>query len=332
VTRPAWRFVTVSGFVARCWEEATQVSTSRLRVNLGIGRESQQFADKGSWSGTPTCSRPSAPPLQTVSATPGGRRSFAHPSMTRSSPSRATPRADLTLKTDNGGITISDVRGQIHFDGNNGGVHLKRLAGDVTGAIVNGGVQVELAGTIWDGRQLEVSTRNGGISVAMPSYYSAHIQAETQSGGVQSDFPVMLDGNVRPRQLDFNLGSGGPLIHITTTNGRVSLKRAESQEAEPSATDPIVEFAPSCPWPRGSCPHCASSADSRTSRILRRVHGNHPGTGSEHSIFRPELFRTARASGSMPSRPVARCRPANPEGTSHARLQCTLRSPRAGSP
>ncbi len=136
---------------------------------------------------------------------------------------------DLTLKTHNGGITISDVRGQIHFDGNNGGVHLKRLAGDVTGATVNGGVQVELAGTIWDGRQLEVSTRNGGISVAMPSYYSAHIQAETQSGGVQSDFPVMLDGNVRPRQLDFNLGSGGPLIHITTTNGRVSLKRAESQ-------------------------------------------------------------------------------------------------------
>jgi hypothetical protein len=136
---------------------------------------------------------------------------------------------DLTLKTHNGGIAISDVRGQIRFDGNNGGVHLKRLAGDVTGATVNGGVQVELAGAIWDGRQLEVSTRNGGVSVAMPSYYSAHIQAETQSGGVQSDFPVMLEGNVRPRRLDFSLGSGGPLIHITTTNGHVSLKRAESQ-------------------------------------------------------------------------------------------------------
>jgi hypothetical protein len=63
----------------------------------------------------------------------------------------------------------------------------------------------------------------------MPSYYSAHIQAETQSGGVQSDFPVMPEGNVKPRRLDFNLGCGGPLIHITTTNGHVSLKRAESQ-------------------------------------------------------------------------------------------------------
>ena len=136
---------------------------------------------------------------------------------------------DLTLKAHNGGITISDVRGQIHFDGNNGGVHLKRLAGDVTGATVNGGVQVELAGAMWDGRQLEVSTRNGGVSVAMPANYSAHLQAETQSGGVQSDFPVMLEGNARPRRLDFNVGSGGPLIHVTTTNGRVSFKRAEAQ-------------------------------------------------------------------------------------------------------
>ena len=136
---------------------------------------------------------------------------------------------DLTLKANNGGITVSDVRGQIHFDANNGGVHLKRLAGDVTGATVNGGVQVELAGAMWDGRQLDVSTRNGGVSVAMPSNYSAHLQAETQSGGVQSDFPVMPEGSGRPRRLDFTVGSGGPLIHIATTNGRVSFKRAESQ-------------------------------------------------------------------------------------------------------
>jgi DUF4097 and DUF4098 domain-containing protein YvlB len=136
---------------------------------------------------------------------------------------------DLTVKAYNGGINISDVRGQIQFDGHNGGVHLKRLAGDVTGATVNGGVNVELAGPIWDGRQLDVTTRNGGVNVAIPSYYSAHIQAETQNGGVQSDFPVALDGNQRPRRLDFNVGSGGAPIHIATTNGRVSLKRADSQ-------------------------------------------------------------------------------------------------------
>jgi DUF4097 and DUF4098 domain-containing protein YvlB len=136
---------------------------------------------------------------------------------------------DLSLKSHNGGMTISDVRGQIRFDGNNGGVNLKRVAGDVSGTTVNGGVHVELTGAIWDGRQLEVSTRNGGVTIVMPSHYSAHIQAETGGGGIHSDFPVVLDSNAKPRRLDFNLGSGGPLIHISTGNGGVSLKRIESQ-------------------------------------------------------------------------------------------------------
>ena len=136
---------------------------------------------------------------------------------------------DLDLKAHNGGINISDVRGQIHFEGHNGGVHLKRVAGDVSGTTVNGGIQVELTGPMWEGRQLEVSTHNGGVTVAMPSSYSAHIQAETGSGGISSDFPTMQDGNVRPRRLDFNVGSGGPLMHISTVNGGVRIKRIEAQ-------------------------------------------------------------------------------------------------------
>jgi hypothetical protein len=136
---------------------------------------------------------------------------------------------DLKMKTNNGGINISDVRGQIHFDAVNGGVNLKRVNGDVSGATVNGGIQVELAGAIWNGRQMELSTHNGGVTVAMPSQYSAHIQAETGMGHIQSDFPVPPDGNGRSRKLDFSVGSGGPPMHITTGNGSITLKRIDSK-------------------------------------------------------------------------------------------------------
>jgi DUF4097 and DUF4098 domain-containing protein YvlB len=50
---------------------------------------------------------------------------------------------DLDVKTHNGGVTISDVRGQIRGESHNGGVQLKRLAGDVSGVTHNGGIQVE---------------------------------------------------------------------------------------------------------------------------------------------------------------------------------------------
>jgi len=136
---------------------------------------------------------------------------------------------DVTLKTHNGGLTISDVRGQIHFDAVNGGVHLKRVAGEVSGATVNGGIDVELTGAMGDWRQMELSTRNGGVTVAMPSHFSARIQAETGMGRIQSDFPVPPTAEGRGRRLDFSIGSGGPPIHITTRNGGIRLKRAESQ-------------------------------------------------------------------------------------------------------
>lgn len=139
---------------------------------------------------------------------------------------------DLDLKSHNGALTVSDVRGQIHFDVVNGAVRMKRVAGEVNGATVNGAIQVELAGNSWDGRQMNLRTQNGGVTVTMPASYSAHLQAETNMGGIQSDFPIpamATEDNRRPRRLDFNVGSGGPLIHVTTGNGGVRFKRAETQ-------------------------------------------------------------------------------------------------------
>ena len=134
---------------------------------------------------------------------------------------------DLNMTAFNGGINLSDVRGHIEFDTQNGGVRLTRVAGDVSGQTLNGGVQVELTGRTWDGGRLEVRTTNGGVTIEMPENYSAHIQTGTVNGGVSSDFPISIaaGSRIETRNLDFILGSGGPLVHVTTTNGGVKLRR-----------------------------------------------------------------------------------------------------------
>jgi len=132
----------------------------------------------------------------------------------------------LILQTLNGGISVSDVRGDLRFQAQNGGITLKRLAGSISGSTVNGGIHLELAGNTWDGDQVEVRTTNGGVTVAIPGNYSAHIQTATVNGAIQSDFPITVRGDIRPVNLDFNVGSGGPLIHITTTNGSVKLQQS----------------------------------------------------------------------------------------------------------
>jgi hypothetical protein len=140
--------------------------------------------------------------------------------------------SDLEVKSHNGAVAISDVRGQLHFEVNNGAVHLTRVAGDVSGATTNGAISADLTGGMWEGRQLEVGTHNGAVTVTMPQNYSAHIQAENNNGGIVTDFPVTvaaLSDQTKPRKVDFNLGSGGPLIHVTTNNGQVRIKKAEAQ-------------------------------------------------------------------------------------------------------
>jgi DUF4097 and DUF4098 domain-containing protein YvlB len=132
---------------------------------------------------------------------------------------------DLNLLANNGGITIVDVRGRLEFKTNNGGVNLARIAGDVNGETKNGGIHVDLAGSRYEGNQFEVRTQNGGIHLGVPSNYSARIQSETVNGAIRSDFPLPSSEEKRPRLVDLTLGGGGTLIHVSTRNGGVSVKK-----------------------------------------------------------------------------------------------------------
>jgi DUF4097 and DUF4098 domain-containing protein YvlB len=131
---------------------------------------------------------------------------------------------DLKLESHNGGITVSDIRGRITFQTHNGSINLARIAGDVSGETHNGAIQAELQGNTWEGRQLELSTYNGGITLSMPASYSASLQTETARGRVLSDFPVTLTGRIDSSKRDFNIGAGGPLIKVSTHNGAIRLK------------------------------------------------------------------------------------------------------------
>ena len=133
-------------------------------------------------------------------------------------------QSDVEAKTFNGGIAITDVRGRIEFKAVNGGVSLKRLAGEVHGQTANGGLTVELAGDRWDGQGMDVATTNGGVKLAVPANYSAHLETATVNGGLDVDFPVTIQGRLT-KDLSFDVGQGGATVRVTTTNGGVKIKR-----------------------------------------------------------------------------------------------------------
>ncbi len=134
--------------------------------------------------------------------------------------------SNVEVRAFNGGIDASDINGTLRAETMNGGIRLARVAGDVSGTTTNGGVHVELMGFSWQGRELDLRTTNGGVTVSMPERYSAHVKAETVNGRVNSEFPLTVTGNLNRRDIDANVGSGGPLIHISTVNGGVNLRRS----------------------------------------------------------------------------------------------------------
>jgi hypothetical protein len=142
---------------------------------------------------------------------------------------RVPRRLAVDLKSDNGGIDIAHLEGNIHFDTTNGGVGLKDLAGDVHGSTVNGGLDIALSGDRWQGKGLSAETTNGGVSLSIPGHYSAQVETGTVNGGIHVDFPITVQGDIKNR-LSATLGSGGPTIRAETTNGGVEINRASGAQ------------------------------------------------------------------------------------------------------
>jgi DUF4097 and DUF4098 domain-containing protein YvlB len=131
---------------------------------------------------------------------------------------------DLVLETNNGGITVADVRGDLALDAHNGSISIDRLAGNVRGRTTNGSVDARLSGDTWEGTGLDLKTTNGGVRLRIPEDYSARLEAGTVNGGVDVDFPVTVQGRIG-REVSTTLGSGGALIRAATTNGHVRIAR-----------------------------------------------------------------------------------------------------------
>ncbi len=133
--------------------------------------------------------------------------------------------SNLKLESVNGGISISQVAGEIDFRTTNGGVVLEALAGDVNGSTTNGGLKVELAGDGWDGAGLDVRTTNGGVKLRIPDGYNAELESGTVNGGFRIEFPITVQGRI-DRRINAVLGDGGKKIKVHTTNGGVVVERA----------------------------------------------------------------------------------------------------------
>jgi hypothetical protein len=128
------------------------------------------------------------------------------------------------LNSENGGIDITNIEGEISAHTTNGGLNLRDLGGKVHAVTTNGGLDIALNGSHWHGDGLFARSTNGGVNVKAPDHYSAHLIAATTNGGISVAFPITVKGSIK-NHIDTQIGDGGPTIQVETTNGGVSIDR-----------------------------------------------------------------------------------------------------------
>jgi DUF4097 and DUF4098 domain-containing protein YvlB len=116
------------------------------------------------------------------------------------------------------------VEGTMSFRATNGGINLDQVGGDIRAETTNGGVNARLSGSTWKGRGLDLETTNGGVSLAIPRGYNARLETGTVNGGMNIDFPITVQGRIG-KHFETQLGSGGPLVRVVTTNGGVKISQ-----------------------------------------------------------------------------------------------------------
>jgi len=130
----------------------------------------------------------------------------------------------LEARTVNGDVEARGMRGPVDANTVNGEIRITTSSW-AEASTVNGGVAVAMSASGWpDG--LDFRTVNGSIVLDFSDAPNAELRAETMHGGIDSEFPLQVNGTIRRNRVQGRLGSGGPELALATLNGSIELRRS----------------------------------------------------------------------------------------------------------
>jgi len=153
----------------------------------------------------------------------------------------------LDIQTTNGPLQLRDLAGNIHVSASNGPIGLDNVGGSVQATTANGPISIKgasgdhrltatngpihvgLSGSRWDGPGLEVSTKNGPLSVSIPNNYASGIQIEVSDHSPVSCTAPACRGATRRLSSPsiIRIGNGDPIVRLSTGNGPLSIQAAK---------------------------------------------------------------------------------------------------------
>ena len=124
-------------------------------------------------------------------------------------------------ETGSGRISLSQVApGDVTVSTGSGSIELTGIDGALKASTGSGGIKV-------DGRQQgdwNLDTGSGSITVRLPDDAAFVLDAESRSGGITVDHPLMVQGKISKRHIRGDVRGGGPLLRIDTGSGGIRVE------------------------------------------------------------------------------------------------------------
>lgn len=151
----------------------------------------------------------------------------------------------LELTTGYGSVEVEQARGAVRADSGSGNVRLRDVHGAIKAESDYGTIEIEGVLTALEAKSgsgtvrakarpesrmesdWELASSYGAVVLAVPAGFACELDARTDYGGIESDFPVTIEAGKRKdgRELKGTVGTGGKTVRLTSGSGDVALKK-----------------------------------------------------------------------------------------------------------
>ncbi len=153
-------------------------------------------------------------------------------------------KGDIEAGTSNGAVELADFTGGATLHTSNGSIHATGVRGFFEATTSNGAIdaqvveasgrpikadssngRINLTVESLKGSDVQASTSNSSITVRLPSSLNARLKASTSNSSINSEFDLTVHGSLSKNRLDGTIGSGGPLINLSSSNGAIRIQK-----------------------------------------------------------------------------------------------------------
>jgi DUF4097 and DUF4098 domain-containing protein YvlB len=128
----------------------------------------------------------------------------------------------ISAKSGSGSIEVEQTgAGNVEVSSSSGSTRIDGVRGALRASTSSGSLHVQGEPTA----EWQLSSSSGHVSVELPVRQGFDLDANSNSGKIDLDFPVTVTGEVGKHAIRGPAQGGGPLLHIRTSSGGISIRK-----------------------------------------------------------------------------------------------------------